>query len=169
MRKGAGVEEKVLYREVVYYRAWTYAALLALIALYLVVGVPAARKGMKGTAVIFALVAVALILLFVNFWRLEFVITERTVGFGFGLIKKRFPRSSITSCEPCELRFSNYLGYGIRRGLDGTTAYNTRNGPGVKLTIEERRRPYVVSVCDPERVCRILTEGKETGDPGEDY
>lgn len=164
MPDDAGAEEKVLYREVVYYRAWTYAALLALIALYVVIGVPAAREGMKSTAVIFALVAVALILVFINFWRLEFVITEGTVGFRFGVIKKRFPRSSITSCEPYELKFSNYLGYGIRRGLDGTTAYNTRNGPGVKITIDGRSRPYVVSVNNPEQICRILSSGGETRD-----
>ena len=164
MPDDAGAGMNALYREVVYYRAWTYAAMLALIVLYLVVGVPAAREGMKSTAVIFILVAVALVLVFINFWRLELVITEGTVGFGFGVIKKRFPRSSITSCEPYELKFSNYIGYGIRRGLDGTTAYNTRNGPGVRLTIDGRSRPYVISVNNPEQVCRILSGGGETRD-----
>jgi len=38
----------------------------------------------------------------------------------------------IISCEPVELKFSNYLGIGIRFGLDGTIAYNTRFGKGIK-------------------------------------
>ena len=69
-----------------------------------------------------------------NFWTLEFVVTDEHVIFGFGVLKKVFPRSRIVYCEPHQLRFKNYLGIGIRFGLqDGTTAYNTRFGKGVEF------------------------------------
>lgn len=105
------------------------------------------------------MILVLLVLTFANFWKLDFEVGEKEVSFGFGLIKKRFPRSSVVSCEPYELTFNNYLGYGIRLGKDGTVAYNTRNGKGVKIVFEGGKRPYVVSVDDPERICALLAPG----------
>ena len=160
-------EDEVVYREVLYLTFWIYVALLPLLIFFAVLIVPAAAKGFTGTAVFSGVVTVFLILVLVNFLRLEFVITEKTVSFGFGVFKKRFPREAVTGCEPYRLTLSNYLGYGIRWGRDGTTAYNTRNGPGVKLLIDGQTRPYVVSLNDPTRVCGILSGGaREPGSRG---
>ena len=134
-----------------------YALIVVLIALYVWILIGAAKEGMKSNATLYASIAVAFVLILVNFWRLEFAITDSQVVFGFGLLKKRFPRELITSCERYELKFSNYLGYGIRWGMDRTIAYNTRNGPGVKLVVEGRRKPYVIPVKDQDRVCLMLS------------
>jgi len=151
--------EAVLYREVVYYQAWMYALMVGIIGLYAAILVGAAMEGMRLDAALYAVVALALGLVLANFRRLEFVITEGYVVFGFGVIKKRFPRDRVISCEPCELTFANYLGYGIRWGRDRTVAYNTRNGPGVRLTVEGQKKPYVVSLGNPGIVCSILQAG----------
>jgi hypothetical protein len=130
--------------------------MLGLLALYVVVTVGAIAKHKGSIAIWVGIVAFLLLAVLVNFWRLVFEITPTEVVFGFGFLKKRFPRQSVVYCEPYELEFSNYLGYGIRMGLDKTVAYNTRSGPGVKLAFEGVEKPYVVSVDEPAYVCKVL-------------
>jgi hypothetical protein len=158
MESEAGPDpEKVVYRETSYFGAWLWLMVLTLVGLYIAVTIGAMVKGMSGWYIFFGVVAVLLLALFINFWRLVFVITETDLMFGFGLVKKSFKRSDIISCEPYELKFSNYIGYGIRYGLDRTVAYNTRNGDGIKLVVRGVKRPYVVSVKNPGYICKILS------------
>jgi hypothetical protein len=131
--------------------------LLALLVLYTVVTIGAIAKHKWGTAVWVGMVGLIILLFVANFWRLVFEITETHVAFGFGLFARRFERSSLTSCEPYDIKTSNYVGYFIIPGLDGTTAFRTRSGPGVKLTFEGARRPYVISVDEPAYVCKLLS------------
>jgi hypothetical protein len=150
--------EEAVYAETIRYGAWFPMMLLVLFGI-LITGVVIALLARNRRLVVFpALLIVALFLVYMNFRRLSFEVTNSYVRFGFGLLKKEFPRSDITSCEPYKLTFQNYLGYGIRFGLDGTIAYNTRNGRGVKMVVEGRKRPYVVSVNDPGRVCELLQQ-----------
>ena len=143
---------------------WIYGLLLVvLLGVYAVVTVGAIAKHKWTIAILIGVLMLAVILAMINFWRLTFEITATNVAFGFGLIVKRFPRTSIITCKPYELTFSNYMGYGIRRGVDGTTAYNTRNGPGVILTVEGEKRPYVVSVDEPAYICKVLAADGGTG------
>jgi hypothetical protein len=135
---------------------WLLLLMGALFVLYVVVTAGAVMKHYWGLAVLMTVLAVAIGAVLLNFFVLSFAVTPTMVVFGFGLVKKRFPRESIVSCEPFELTFSNYLGYGIRIGMDRTVAYNTRNGQGVKLTVEGAKREYVVSVDDPAYICKLL-------------
>jgi len=149
--------EEIIYAETIRYGIWLPLMILLLIAIFTGVAVIAIVKGGPRLILIVTVVVTAsLILVYLNFRRLFFEITKDHVRFGFGLVKKEFRRSDITSCEPYELTFKNYLGYGIRYGRDGTVAYNTRNGNGVKMVVDGRKRPYVISVDDPERVCELL-------------
>ena len=140
---------------------------MILIVLYAALTIGAMVKRNWGTAAWAAPIGLLLIVVMVNFLRLVFEVTDSEVIFGFGLIKKRFPRASLVSCELYELRFGNYMGYGIRAGLDRTVAYNTRSGPGVKLTFEGAKRPYVVSVDEPAYVCKVLAPTAEPVDPAQ--
>jgi len=100
-----------------------------------------------------------------------FIITEDKLAFGFGFIKKTFDLSDLVSCEPYTLTFGNYYGYGIRFGRDGTIAYNTRNGPGIKLVINGVTKPYVISVKNSGYICKLLNEvidGKVSDATGKD-
>ena len=146
----------VLYRENIYFGTALWFLVLALIALYVVVLVGAVAKRRVGIAVGMGIVTAIIVALLANFFRLTFLITETEIVFGFGVIKKRFARSRVSSCEPYTLKFRNYLGYGIRIGMDNTIAYNTRSGRGVKLSVDGAKRPYVISVNDPDTVCTIL-------------
>lgn len=149
-------KDRVLYSERLYYQPWLWVMILGLMVLYAVLTAGAVARGERWLAVIFGAVLVVMVMTLANFARLSFVITDKEVIFGFGLFKKRFPTTGVESCEPYTLEFRNFYGYGIRTGRDGTIAYNTRNGPGVKMVVEGRKRPYVVSVDEPGRVCELL-------------
>ena len=97
-----------------------------------------------------------LIFVFGNFYKLRIKVDEEYLEFGFGLIKKRFKRQDIISCELYQLRFGNYLGMGIRIGFDRTIAFNTRFGRGVKIRIEGKKRAYVLTTNDPRALCGAL-------------
>lgn len=97
-----------------------------------------------------------LIFVFGNFYKLRIKVDEEYLEFGFGLIKKRFKRQDIISCEPYQLRFGNYLGMGIRFGFDKTIAFNTRFGRGVKIRIEGKKRAYVLTTNNPQALCGAL-------------
>jgi len=96
------------------------------------------------------------IFVFANFYKLRIKVDEEYLEFGFGLIKKKFKRQDIISCEPYQLRFGNYLGMGIRIGFDRTIAFNTRFGRGVKIRIEGKKRAYVLTTNDPQALCVAL-------------
>ena len=125
--------------------------------LLLVVAVIAALGGSVVVPIVLGLVMVAEVVLYYLFGQLFFFVSQDEVAFGFIGYKKVFPRSALVSCEPYELLFKNYGGYGVRWGRDGTTAFNTRSGPGVKMVFEGAKRPYVVSVDEPEKVSAILS------------
>jgi hypothetical protein len=162
MAEEQGGAEKVVYSETMYISALVWVLVLPLVGLYVAIAIGAVVKH-KGSGYIyfFGIVGVLLLVVLAAFWKLVFIITETEVVFGFSLFRKRFEREKITSCDPYELKFSNYYGYGIRIGRDGTVAYNTRNGAGVKLTVEGAERQYVVSVKNSGYICKIL--GSNTG------
>lgn len=150
--------DEVVYKETIYYGVWLWVLVLGLAGLYIAITIGAVTKHMSGLYIIFGVIAIILFALLLNFWRLVFIVTETRVTFGFGLIRKSFNRDDIISCEPYQLKFSNYLGYGIRLGLDKTVAYNTRNGDGIKLVVEGAKRPYVISINNSGYVCKLLSK-----------
>lgn len=97
-----------------------------------------------------------MVFLLVNLSKMRIELTDESLGFGFGFWKKRFRLSDVESCQPAELRFCTYLGIGVRWGRDGTIAYSTRFGKGVRLSIKGSGRDYVISTDNPERICGIL-------------
>jgi hypothetical protein len=158
MAQDMGTQGEVLYSE--RHRVKWLLPILALSWVGLVAGViVASLSGSGSVAVILAIVTVVIVVLYLLFDPLSFFVTADEVAFGFIGWKKVYPRSALVSCESYELTFSNCMGYGVRVGRDGTTAFNTRNGPGVKMVFDGAKRPYVVSVDEPEVVCMIL-EGK---------
>lgn len=154
-------EEELLYLEVSKQNKWLKLLMYPLTAVYFVVFCGALVFGRYSFAAPFGLGVVVFVLIIVAFGRLTFSISKNyEMVFGYSVFRKRFPISSIVSCEPYTITFANYYGYGVRGGRDGTTAYITRNGPGIKLDIKGKKRPYVVSVDDPEKICKIIKEFK---------
>ncbi len=158
MEEGSERRE-IVYAETVPYTPWLPIMIHCFIVVFAVVFALFLVFGDYVSSLLFGIVTVFLVLMWMNFRHLEFLVTAGEVEFGFGVIRKRFSRSALLSCEPYELRFRNFLGYGIRLGLDGTIAYNTRNGRGIKMVVEGFKRPYVIPVDDPPKVCALLSGG----------
>ncbi len=97
---------------------------------------------------------------FVNFLYLRIKIDCKYLVFGFGVIRNKIFLDDIISCEETEIKFSNYLGYGIRLGRDGSIAYNIRSGKGIRLKIKGKKREYVVSTDNAGKICEILEQHK---------
>jgi hypothetical protein len=147
---------KVEYHETLRSGVLFHVLALGLVIAFLAACIVTLVQGKAGLAFLCGILCVLLIVAYTLFAKLSFTISDVEISFGFTGVKKRFPRSALLSCEPCRLTFANYMGIGMRIGLDGTMAYNTRMGPGVKMVFEGARRPYVVSVDDPEKICGIL-------------
>ena len=152
---------RVVYRERTTYPPWLWAVIVLPLAVFLAVFTGGLIKYGTMKQVHLATwvsgVMLALITSLIYFFRmLDFVITPTTIEFSFSLIRKRFDRADLEVCEPYELTFRKFGGYGIRRGTDGAIAYNTRNGSGIRMSFTGFPRPYVVTVKDPEKVCELL-------------
>jgi len=158
-----GGESSTVYRESQGSFSVLFHLLLPGISIMFIwLAVVCAQKDLAWAAVLCGVIAGILVFSLITFWRLKFIITDECVTFGFGILKKVFPRSRIISCEPYQLTLKNYLGYGIRVGvLDGTIAYNTRSGKGIKMVIDGKKRPYVVSVDNPEHVIELLNPTRD--------
>ena len=99
------------------------------------------------------------------FWKYHVDITEDDLIFGYSsyLSRKRVDRTKIISAEPFEIRpMRHWGGWGIRLRLGKLqTGYIAKGGPGVKLTLTNRRNKesvYVFSCEDPDTVCAILSQ-----------
>lgn len=155
-KKETAGADVVIYRESQGYGVWLPAMILCLLAI-LIAAIVVLLVAKQWWFVIIPVVTLAAVLFaYLNFRTLVFEITDSRVKVAFGIFAKEIPRSKILSCEPFELTFKNYYGYGIRLGVDGTKAYNTRNGTGVKMKVDGERLPVVVSVDNPAKVCLLL-------------
>lgn len=129
MADQAGIQGDLLYSEKHSVKFLFVILVVSWVAL-LVGVIASALAGSIVLSIVFGLVIVAELNMYYLFGQLFFFVSEDEVAFGFIGYKKIFPRSAIVSCEPYELLFKNYGGYGVRGGRDGTTAFNTRNGAG---------------------------------------
>lgn len=98
----------------------------------------------------------AILLILANFAFLKIEITEQELGFGYGIIKKKFKRAEVLSCEPFQIKFRDYWGYGIRYGINKTTGWITRSGAGVRIKIRDKKRDYVLSTDHADEICAFL-------------
>lgn len=151
-----GGSDEVIYEESPEYGIGFKLFVYPLILLYLVVFAGALAFGIYRIAVPFGFGVILLVGTFAAFGRMTVRIERDYLLFGFRVAKKRIPHSSITTCEPYDVQFSNYYGYGVRSGRDGTKGYISRNGPGVRITVEGEKRPFVLSSGNPEMVCKIV-------------
>lgn len=107
------------------------------------------------SSILFPIMEAAIVFVMLNF-SLMIRIDDRYFTFGFGIIRKKIKLDNIVSCTKTKLKFSNYLGYGIRYGRDGTIAYNTRSGNGIRVKIKDKKRDYILSTNNADNICQII-------------
>lgn len=99
---------------------------------------------------------VAFSFVLINFFYLRIAITRNFFETSYGIFKLRIPRSEIKDCQSTNFSWKTYLGWGMRPGLDGTYAWTSRGHEGIR--IETKRRTYVVSTPNAEKICEILSK-----------
>lgn len=148
------------YRERIWVSSWVSilfgltAGVLAVIGLiqhYL--GVPIGTRPAP-TMFLFAL-DLFLILIYINFAKMDLNIDQNGIEVRYGLIKKRVPLDKIESSLPTQAPFIVYGGVGIRYGVDGSLAFMTSFGNAVKV-YRKRGSPFVFSTNRPDEVSKLI-------------
>jgi len=102
-----------------------------------IVGTAAALTPGASPLLMFAVLPTLLILLpiWLLFAVLRATVTSTHVHIQYGLFGPKIPIESVESCESVSYDWKQYGGWGIRRGLDGSWAYNMMGDQGraVKL------------------------------------
>lgn len=99
---------------------------------------------------------------------LRVAVTKEHVHIQYGLFGPKIPVSAITSCEAVTYDWKKYGGFGIRRGLDGSTAYNLMGDDGRAVRIgwnDEKGKPQItlMSAKDPDALTAAITSARATG------
>lgn len=152
-------EARIRFREAQEFVGW---ARLSMVGAVVSVGVGAFvvlyAPGTPESVKVFMLIALLMVVFAVlEFRRLEIVVDDENLRFGFRLVHPVVPLKSILSCEPEKITLWKYGGIGIRVAA-GAVCYNTRFGDGVRIRVEGRRRDWVFSCDDSARLLALLND-----------
>jgi len=108
-----------------------------------------------------AAVFLAILLMVRLFLSLRVSVFSTGIQFGYPLLNKRFRYSDVLDCRPYRYDLSDYLGWGIRKGADGSVLYNVPGdrGMAVRLTVREHdeRKVYAFSAKRPEVISKRVS------------
>ncbi len=94
------------------------------------------------------------------FLSLRVTLSARSLRFGYYLLSKEFKYADILNAEVLRYQLGDYLGWGIRKGTDGSIMYNVPGDQGVAVRIVVRegdqRRVYAFSARRPEVICKKI-------------
>ena len=97
-------------------------------------------------------------LLYYNFRGLNIHLTSNQLEVKYGYLnRQQIPLDTVKTCYPIQIRLSNYGGLGVRLGFDGSLAYTTATGNGVKI-VPHYGKPFVFSSQTPDQLCGIIQE-----------
>ena len=83
--------------------------------------------------------AALFVLMFISFYQLHIVLYDDKLQFGYGFMKKTIHRGEIKNLEIKKFEFKNYLGYGIRRGMDKSWGYVTGGDKGIMVHLANKK------------------------------
>lgn len=117
------------------------------------------------------------ILVWILFSVLRVSVSEGELHVQYGLFGPKVPIADILSCEAVDYDWKKYGGWGIRRGFDGSVAYNMVGDRGRAVRVVYRKgrwtKTILVATRDPDRLAlavqqaRVLAAAKAftEGDP----
>lgn len=109
--------------------------------------------GLKVFVYILLLMGLAVL---VSFRKLTITVSNTQLIFGFGKFRKKIGLANLRKVEIKEFKFSNYLGYGVRFGRDGSVGYVPRGGQGIQITVEGEKKPLFFICNNPEQLKSVL-------------
>ena len=109
-----------------------------------------------------ALILSVIVLLFAV---LRITVTRREVHIQYGLFGPKIPISKIEDCRAVNYSWLEYGGWGIRRGADGSWAYNMVGDAGRAVRIEwvdekGKDQTTLVASPNPEALARAIQEAR---------
>jgi len=94
------------------------------------------------------------------FLSLRITLSAKEIRFGYYLLAKKFKYSDVLNAEVFRYQLGDYLGWGIRKGTDGSIMYNVPGDQGisVKIVVREadKRVVYAFSARRPEVICKKI-------------
>jgi hypothetical protein len=94
------------------------------------------------------------------FLSLRVTLSAKGIRFGYYMLSKQFKYADVLNAEVFRYQLGDYLGWGIRRGTDGSIMYNVPGDQGiaVKIVVREadQRRVYAFSAKRPEVICKKI-------------
>lgn len=117
-----------------------------------------------------AALGIALVALGIVFGVLRTIVTARAVHVKYGLWGPDVPLEAIASCRVVDYDWTEFGGWGIRRGKDGTWAYVPSSGRVLELRFREggAMKRVLVGADDPDETARQIERARsQAADPGD--
>lgn len=101
---------------------------------------------------------------------LRVTVTREEVIIQYGLFGPKIPVRQIQDCKAVQYDWKQYGGFGIRRGLDGSWAYNMMGDAGRACRIEwldarGKKQVTLVASPDPEALARAIQRARGAAPP----
>lgn len=165
--------EDVLYRDKIKV-PWKFFLLFALPMVVQIIAAAAAALSDKpvpvGVFLMFPVTMGILALVALLFAVLRITVTRREVIVQYGLFGPRIPVSAIQDCQAVKYNWMDYGGWGIRRGRDGSWAYNMVGDAGRAVRIEwtdpkGKKQVTLVASPGPDALARAVNEARAGARP----
>jgi len=161
--------EDAAYREGLWIRSWL---VLFLAIPVLLLSAMAAARALSGFPLgntpiaTWGFVSLAVLFLFVTivFAHLTIDIDQKRIRLRLGLFRKEIPLNDVSSAVPDRPKARTYLGLGLRYGTDGSMAFITSFGEGVKVSRRDGS-PVVFSTRHATQVIQTINSGVRTNHP----
>ncbi len=165
--------EDVLYRDKIKV-PWKFFLLFALpVAVQIVAFTAAGLSDKPVPPVVFLMLPFTigiLALVALLFAVLRITVTRSEVIVQYGLFGPRIPVSAIQDCQAVKYNWMTYGGWGIRRGRDGSWAYNMVGDAGRAVRIEwtdtkGKKQVTLVASPNPDALARAVNEARAGARP----
>lgn len=93
-------------------------------------------------------------IVFYTFHSLTIVLFEDKLQFGFGVFRKTIRKGEIRNIEISSYKFGNYLGYGIRRGLDKSWGYVVGGDRGLMIHLDKQK--FFFNTEKPDELMQLI-------------
>ena len=107
-------------------------------------------------AVVLGVIGIVIAVIFYTFHSLRIVLYEDRLQFGFGPFKKTVKKGEIKQAEQKKYKFGNYLGYGIRRGMDKSWGYVVGGGEGIMIHLEDKK--FFFNTENPDELLQLIKQ-----------
>ena len=157
-----GDDVQIEYEEVISAPSWmrlgALGVFILIIAFFLLY--PFIKEGKSDLVHLLLAMVFAMTAWFVQiFLSLKVSVTNKGIKFGFYIFSKEIPYGDVLDCMVIRYKWTDFIGWGIKRGSDGCTMYNVPGDQQIAVKIivmdeEHKRKEYAFSAKRPQVICK---------------